>query len=348
MGVTQLTFGKTADGHEVKKYVVENGGISISLMEFGATLMECRVPDRNGDSDNVTLSHNSVEAWLANVPCFGGICGRFANRIEKGQFTIDGVQYQLATNNGPNHLHGGEAGFHKRLWTGEPFEDEGTCGVCFAYLSVDGEEGYPGEVSVMVEYSLNAENELAITYEANTTKTTPINLTNHAYWNLRGTRDGGTSVGDQELKLFCDHYLPVDETAIPTGEVADVNGTVMDFRSAHPIGDRLGEFPGEHGGYDHCYVVNGDRGNLRPAAVAFDPVSGRVMQVSTTEPGVQLYTGNYLTGKDATGGFSKHQAFCLEAQTFPNAPNEPDFAPLGVLSPDETYSQTTVHRFSTT
>ncbi len=346
MSVKQRALGKTQGGDEVVQYVVENGNLRISLMDFGATLMECSVPDRDGKADNVTLSHNSVEAWLANAPCFGGICGRFGNRIARGQFSIDGADYQLATNNGPNHLHGGEVGFHKRLWNGEPFEDDGVSGVCFAYLSVDGEEGYPGELSVMVEYSLNSENELVITYEATTTKTTPINLTNHAYWNLRGTTAGGTSVADQELRLFCDQYLPVDDTVIPTGEFADVKGTVMDFTSAHAIGENLADVEG--GGYDHCYVINGERGKLRPAAVVFDPVSGRMMEVSTTEPGVQLYTGNFLAGNDETGGFSKHQAVCLEAQTFPNAPNEPNFAPLGILKPGETYTQTTVHRFSTT
>ena len=344
MGVSHEVFAKTEQGDEVTKFVVENGDLKLVLMDFGATLMECHAPDRDGNSDNVTLSHNSVDAWLKNAPCFGGICGRFGNRIANGKFTIDGIEYQLAINNGPNHLHGGEIGFHRRLWTAEPFEDENGCGICFAYLSIDGEEGYPGELSVTVEYSLNTENELVITYEAETTKATPINLTNHAYWNLRGTSSGGVSVEDQHLRLFCDQYLPVDETVIPTGEFADVTGTVMDFTSAHAIGDRLNDVEG--GGYDHCYVINGERGQLRPAAVAFDPTTGRMMEVSTTEPGVQLYTGNFLAGTDETSGFSKHQAFCLETQTFPNAPNEPKFAPLGILKPGEQYTQTTVHRFS--
>lgn len=342
--VKQQTFGQTPDGESVEQFIVSNGTIEIALMDFGATLMSCMVPDKNGHPDNVTLGHNSVEAWLANAPCFGGICGRFGNRIAKGQFTIDGVDYQLATNNGPNHLHGGIAGFHKRLWKGEPFEDENSCGVAFAYLSNDGEEGYPGELSVIVEYSLNNDNELVINYEAETTKTTPVNLTNHAYWNLRGVGTGGVSVAEQELQLFCDQFLPVDETVIPTGEFRAVKDTVMDFTGSHPIGDKLNDVEG--GGYDHCYVINGERGTLRPAAVAYDPVSGRVMEVHTTEPGVQLYTGNFLAGDDSTGGFSKHQAFCLETQTFPNAPNEPAFAPLGVLKPGEKYKQTTVHRFA--
>jgi len=334
-------FATLPSGEEVKTIVVSNATITLKLMDFGATLMSVEVPDRSGKTDNVVLSHNSAEAWLNNAPCFGGVCGRFGNRIARGRFTIDGTKYQLATNNGPNHLHGGIAGFHKRLWSAEPTAD----GVRFTYVSADGEEGYPGELTATVTYSLPEDNELRMQYSAKTTKTTPINLTNHAYWNLRGTSSSGVSVADQELQLFCDKYLPVDETVIPTGEFADVAGTVMDFTSQHPIGDKLNEVEG--GGYDHCYVINGERGTLRPAASAFDPVSGRVMEVSTTEPGVQLYTGNFLAGSDETGGFSKHQAFCLETQTFPNAPNEPNFSPLGILNPGEEYTQTTIHCFST-
>jgi aldose 1-epimerase len=345
MSIRQELFTKTEDGQDVTKFTIELGDLRLVLMDFGATLMECHVPDRDGQTDNIVLSHNSADAWLKNAPCFGGTCGRFGNRIAKGQFNIDGVNYQLAVNNGPNHLHGGEVGFHRRLWTGEPFEDEDSCGVCFAYLSVDGEEGYPGDLEVTVEYSLNKDGELVITYEATTTKSTPINLTNHAYWNLRGTAAGGVSVADQHLRLFCDQYLPVDETTIPTGQFASVKDTVMDFTSPHAIGDKLNDVEG--GGYDHCYVINGERGKLRTAATAFDPQSGRIMEVATTEPGVQLYTGNFLPGNDDSGGFEKHQAFCLETQTFPNAPNEPNFAPLGVLHPTERYTQTTVHRFST-
>ncbi|MFK7817078.1 MAG: aldose epimerase family protein [Planctomycetaceae bacterium] len=344
MGVQQEAFTKTDDGQDVSKFTIEQGDLRLVVMDFGATLMECHAPDRDGQSDNIVLSHNSPEAWLRNAPCFGGICGRFANRIAKGQFSLNAVDYQLATNNGPNHLHGGEVGFHRRLWTAEPFEDADACGVCFAYLAVDGEEGYPGDVEVTVEYSLNNDNELVITYEASTTKATPINLTNHAYWNLRGLSGGGVSVEDQHLRLFCDQYLPVDETAIPTGEFASVKDTVMDFTSAHAIGEMLHDVEGR--GYDHCFVINGERGKLRAAATAFDPQSGRIMEVATTEPGVQFYTGNFLLGDDNSSGFSKHQAFCLEAQTFPNAPNEPNFAPLGILNPGEQYAQTTVHRFS--
>ena len=238
----------TPSGGEVRKYHVSNDTVSLTVMDFGATLMSVRAPDRDGNADCITLTHNSNAAWLANAPCFGGICGRFGNRIARGKFTIDGTEYQLATNNGPNHLHGGIAGFHKRLWSGEPFEADGISGVRFTYVSADGEEGYPGELTATIEYSLNASNEMKMEYKATTTKTTPINLTNHAYWNLRGTSNGGVSVADQELQLFCDQYLPVDDTVIPTGEFAAVSGTVMDFTSQHPIGDMLNDVEG--GGYD--------------------------------------------------------------------------------------------------
>lgn len=342
---TQSPFGRTADGEQVHQFEITNEQLTVRLLDFGATLTEVHVPDRDGNKDNITLGHNSVEAWLANVPCFGGTCGRFANRIAGGRFQLDGQEYQLPQNHGENHLHGGNRGFHKRMWEGEAFSDDSVCGVRFSRVSSDGEEGYPGEMHVSVEYALPGDSTLRIRYSATTTKATPINLTNHAYWNLRGTSGGGVSVTDHELQLFCDQYLPVDASVIPTGEFRDVAGTVMDFRAPHAIGDQIQDVEGE--GYDHCYVINGSRGELRPAAVAADPVSGRVMTVSTTEPGVQLYTGNFLSGNDETGGYSQHQGFCLETQTFPDAPNQPNFAPLGILRPGEEYSQTTVHRFST-
>ncbi len=343
--VTQRPFGQSPDGSEISQYEVGNGTTTVTLMDFGATLMSVRTPDQHGNVDNIVLSHSSPEAWFQNVPCFGGTCGRFANRIANAKFAIDGTEFLLSKNHGDHQLHGGVRGFHKRVWRGTPLQDDTAAGVRFQYVSADGEEGYPGELTVQVEFRLSDNNELTLEYSAATTAPTAINLTNHAYWNLRGTDSGGSSVEDTELQLFCDHYLPVDDSVIPTGQLAPVADTVMDFRDAHPIGQHLHDVPG--GGYDHCYVIRGTRGTLRRAAVASDPVSGRVLEVETTETGVQLYTGNFLSGDDSTGGFSRHQAFCLETQTFPDAPNQPAFAPLGILRPGETYRQTTVHRFRT-
>lgn len=341
LGVQSEPWGKTADGEEVIRYSLTNAkGMQVHLINWGATVTAVQVPDRDGKLENVTLSLPTADAYLENRPFFGCIVGRYANRIAGGKFTLDGMEYTLATNNGPNHLHGGNVGWNKALWHGEPLQQDNAAAVKFTHVSPDGDEGYPGQVKVTVVYSLNNDNELSIDYTATTDKATPINLTNHCYWNLRGAGDG--KILDHILMLNCDRYLPVDENLIPTGELKSVEGTPMDFRKPTPIGARIDQVGM---GYDHCYVVNGEPGELRLAARVRDPESGRVMEVRTTEPGVQLYTGNFLNGSEEVGGFNKHDAFCLECQHFPDSPNQPDF-PNTILRPGETYRQTTVHKFS--
>jgi aldose 1-epimerase len=342
--VQQEPFGQMPDGQAIVHYSLTNrNGLRVGLINLGAIITAVEVPDRHGQKANVTLHFPDLAGYQANAPYFGGICGRYANRIAFGKFSLDGKDHQLAANNGPHHLHGGMESFIKKVWTHERVDIESFVGVKFTYICADGEESYPGTLATNVIYLLNDNNELRIEYIATTDKPTVLNLTNHAYWNLAGAGNG--TVLDHELQLFCDKYLPVDEGSIPTGELADVAGTPMDFLQPHKIGERIDQTVNGNGGYDHCYVVNGTYGELRPAAKIVEPVSGRVLEISTTEPGIQLYTGNHLQGTPATGNAVKHGAFCLEAQHFPDSPNRPEF-PTTVLRPGETYTQTTVHKFS--
>jgi len=337
-------FGKTPDGEDVVSYSLTNrNGVRVGLINLGATVTAVNVPDKDGKLANVTLGFDDLDGYLANAPYFGGICGRYSNRIANGKFTLDGETYQLATNNAPSHLHGGKVGFNKRVWQHEKVESADSVGVKFTYVSSDGEENYPGNLTVRVTYSLNDANELKIDYEATTDKATVLNLTNHCYWNLSGGAQA--TILENELTLMCDKYLPVDEAGIPIGELAAVAGTPMDFTTPHKIGERITEPVNGNGGYDHCWVVNGKMGDLRSAAKVVEPQSGRVMEILTTEPGIQFYTGNFLTGTPETGNAVKHGALCLEAQHFPDSPNQPEF-PTTVLKPGEVYRQTTVHRFS--
>jgi aldose 1-epimerase len=342
--VQREPYGETPSGDEVTHFDLRNRkGMRVGLIDLGAILTSVEVPDRDGKLSNVTLSMPDLAAYLENAPYFGGACGRYANRIAGGKFSLDDQEFQLFLNNGTNTLHGGKEGFMKKLWQSEPFETENEVGVKLTYVSVDGEEGYPGALKTIVTYTLTDDNELRINYEATTDKPTVLNLTNHAYWNLAGAGSG--LILDHELTLHCSKYLPVDETGIPTGELATVEGTPMDFLKPHTIGERIDQPVNGSGGYDHCYVVNGKAGELRPAAKVVEPKSGRVMEVLTTEPGIQFYTGNFLEGTLKTGNAPKHGAFCLEAQHFPDSPNRPEF-PTTRLNPGETYTQTTVHRFS--
>lgn len=337
-------FGQTEDGREITSFSLRNkNGLKVGLINRGGILTAVEVPDRNGKLTNVTLHFSDPAQYLINGPYFGGICGRYANRIAMAKFELDGQTYQVAANNGENHLHGGKEHFMKKLWAAEPFQTDDTVGVKLAYTSPDMEEGYPGTLKTIVKYSLNNNNELTIDYQATTDKPTVLNLTNHAYWNLSGSGP----ILDHQLTLFCNKYLPVDEGSIPTGELAPVAGTCMDFTRPELIGRRIDEPVNGAGGYDHCYVVNGKPGDLRPTAKIVEPNSGRVMEISTTEPGVQLYTGNHLNGTPGTGNANKHDAFCLETQHFPDSPNRPEF-PTTRLNPGETYRQTTVHKFSVT
>jgi aldose 1-epimerase len=344
MSITKKPYGKLQDGQEVDLYTLVNpNGITARVITYGATLIGVDAPDRDGKMANITLHKNDLAGYEAGHPFFGAIAGRFANRIAGGKFSLDGKEYSLATNNGPNHLHGGKVGFDKKVWAAEEFEKDGEVGVKLSYTSADGEEGYPGNLETTVVYSLNDKNQLTMDYTATTDAPTPVNLTNHAYWNLAGAGSG--KVVDQILMLGANEYLPVDDTLIPLGEPATVKETVMDFTKEMPIGSRIDKVPG--GGYDHCYVLDkteADKNGLSLVARVSDPNSGRTMDVFTTQPGVQLYTANFLDGSDKSGGYTNYEGFCLETQHYPDSPNQPKF-PTTVLKPGETYHETTVHQF---
>ncbi len=339
MHIEKQVFGKTKDGFEVDVYTLTNtNGLSARVMTLGATLISVETPDRHGRFDEITVRLDTWDKYQAGHPCLGSICGRYANRIAKGRFTLDGVEYILATNNGPNHLHGGRVGFDKRIWKAEPVEHRDDVGVKFSYVSPDGEEGYPGTLSATVAYHLTADDQLRIEYTAVTDRPTVVNLTNHTYWNLAGR---GTAL-DHELLIRAEQYLPVDATLIPLGEPKPVRGTPMDFTSPRPIRAGIDQV---EPGYDHCYVLTKERvGELSLCARVYEPKTGRTMEVLTTEPGVQLYTANYLSVGRAGRFYGKHDAFCLECQHFPDSPNRPAF-PSTVLRPGQTYRQITVHRF---
>jgi aldose 1-epimerase len=342
MGIQFEPFGETEDGQAVERFLLTNkNGLRVSLINYGAIVMSIDVPDRDGQFANINLGFDNLEGYLNNAPYLGAICGRFANRIAHGKFSVDGTEYTLAVNNGPHHLHGGLKGFDKVVWQAEQVEGDGEVGVRFTYLSPDGEEGYPGNLTTTVTYTLTDQDELRIDYTAQTDKATPLNLTNHCYWNLAGA-DSGTTIYDHVLTLNADEYIPVDETKIPTVDSAPVADTPMDFTQPTKIGARIDQLGN---GYDHCYILNKGDEPLRLAARVHEPTSGRVLEIYTTEPGVQLYTGNYLDGSEATGGYKQHQGFCLECQHLPDSPNRPAY-PNTILQPGDVYTQTTVHRFS--
>lgn len=345
MGVTKSSYGKTADGQDVDLYTVVNAnGLKVGLITYGATMTSVEVPDREGKLANVTLSCPDIAGWEACGSYFGATVGRYCNRIAKGRFELDGTTYELAVNNGENHLHGGLVGFNRKMWNAETIQTDSTVGVAFTYTSVDGEEGYPGNLSVKVTYTLDNDNQLTMDFEATTDKRTVCNLTNHNYWNLAGAGSG--TVFEQELKLACSKYLEVDAGLIPTGNELDVVGTPFDFADFHKIGERLQAIGGDPVGYDHCYVIdNGTDGQMKLVATVRDPASGRVMEIHTTQPGIQFYSGNFLDGTPGSGGFAQYNAFCLETQHYPDSPNQASF-PTTVLNPGETYKQTTIHRFS--
>jgi aldose 1-epimerase len=341
-------WGK-ADGKTVHLYTLTNGqGMVAKITTYGAILTELHVPDRTGKLDDVVLGFSSLEGYLAGHPYFGTTVGRYANRIAKGKFTLEGEEYTLAVNNGPNSLHGGLKGFDKQVWGAKEVTSGGEPAVEFSYVSPDGEEGYPGTLTTTVRYTLTKANALRIDYRATTDKATVVNLTNHSYFNLAGEGTGG--VLGHEMFIDADHYTPVDETLIPSGQIAPVKGTVLDFTKPTTIGARIKELdkPGL-GGYDHNYVLNAGGKKLALAARVSEPKTGRVMEVLTSQPGVQLYTGNFLDGmvKGKRGtAYNKHDAFCLETQHFPDSPNHPNF-PTTVLRPGETFTSTTIYRFTT-
>jgi aldose 1-epimerase len=337
-------FGKLPNGSAVRRFTLTNkNGVVAKLIEYGAILSELWVPDRNGTLGNVVTGFDNLAQYLNGHPFFGATTGRYANRIAKGRFTLEGKEYTLATNNGPNALHGGLKGFDKQLWNGEALPTKaGEQGVRFSYLSKDGEEGYPGTLNVVVTYTLTDENALVIDYSATTDKTTIVNLTNHSYFNLAGSGD----ILNHELRVNADRYTPVNDQLIPTGDLAPVVGTPFDFQQGSRIGARFDQLTNPPG-YDHNLVLKRNGPGLEAIAWVHEPGSGRRMEVLTTEPGMQLYTGNFLDGKlVGVGGvaYKQHSAFCLETQHFPDSPNHPNF-PSTVLRPGEMYKTTTVYRF---
>ena len=339
-------FGKTPGGDPVEIFTLTNAhGIIARVTAWGAGLVSMRVPDRGGVLADVTLGFDTLDRYLGKHPHFGVTTGRYANRIAKGKFTLEGTTYTLATNNGANHLHGGPNAMDKRVWRAEPIGEKNA--VRFSYTSADGEEGYPGTLKVAVTYTLTEADELRLDYEAATDKPTVLNLTNHAYWNLAGAGEG--DILGHELTLHSDDFVPVDEGGIPTGGIRPVAGGPMDFTGPKIIARDFAQLTGKPGGYDHTYVIEQPHpGALTFAAEIRDPASGRVMSVSTTEPGIQFYTGNFLDGSvTGKGGrvYKKNYGFCLESQHYPDSPNQPDF-PTTVLRPGQTFRSTTVHRFS--
>ncbi len=345
--VQREIFGKTKDGDPVEIFTLTNShGLKARVMTWGATLVSMHTPDRHGALADITLGFDTLEGYLGAHPYFGVIAGRYANRIAKGKFTLDGKEYTLVMNNGANHLHGGIKGFDKKNWGAKIAPDLKS--VSFFTFSRDGEEGYPGTLATTVTYMLSETNELRIAYEAKTDKPTVLNLTNHAYWNLAGA--GGGDVLGHELTLHARQFTSVDDGSIPTGKIEPVAGSPMDFTKAKIIGKDIAKLAGTPGGYDHNFVIDAKKPlALSPTAELFDPKSGRVMKVSTTEPGVQFYTGNYLDGTiSGKGGrlYQKNFGVCLETQHFPDSPNQPSF-PTTVLRPGEIFSSTTVYEFST-
>ncbi len=343
----KMDFGKTKEGVPVEEYVLSNGKMTAKILTYGAIVRELIVPDKQGKPGDVVLGFDTLEGYLAGHPFFGAVAGRVANRVARGKFTLDGKEYTLAVNNGPNSLHGGLKGFDKAVWKAQDASGPDGPAVKLTYVSKDGEEGYPGTLTASITYTVTARSGLKIDYMATTDKATPVNLTNHSYFNLAGPASG--SILNHELTLQAEYYTPTDDTLIPTGQIATVSGTPLDFTTPAKIGERIGEIKGAAGGYDHNFVLRGAPKALKLAARAHDPVSGRVMEMYTTEPGVQLYTANFLDGKlKGKGGvaYQKNQAFCLEAQHYPDSVNHPEF-PSTILRPGSTYTQTTIYQFTT-
>jgi len=347
-GVQTSVFGETADGTEVTLFTCTNQqGAVMKLISYGVTLTSMEVPDRHGELANVTLALDSLDAYQTSRSYFGSTVGRYCNRIAHGKFTLDGTEHSLATNNGIHHLHGGQAGFHAVVWRGEPLETDEAVGVYFTYESPDGEEGYPGNLQVTAVYTLTHDNHLVMEFTATTDKATPVNLTNHCYWNLAG--NGAGTILDHELTIESDSYVEPDALLVPTGKILSVKGTPLDFTTLTAVGQRLKQLPADPqhdnpGGYDHCLALRGYDGTLRLAARVKDPQSGRVMEIHTSQPAVQFYSGNFLKDDPVEGGFRQHAGFCLETQHYPDSPNHSDF-PSTILRPGQTYRQVTRHRF---
>ena len=350
MDIVKEVFGK-ADGKDVYLFTLTNAnGLQTKITNYGGIVTHLMVPDRNGNLGDIVLGYDTLDEYIKNNPYFGALIGRYGNRIGKGKFTLEGKEYSLATNNGPNHLHGGDKGFDKVVWDAEPMQTEQGPALKLTYLSKDGQEGYPGNLKCTVVYTLTNDNELKVTYEAQTDKPTICNLTHHSYFNLAGHNSG--EILEHELMLNADNFTPVDETLIPTGEIRPVKGTPMDFTNPTAIGARINQDDTQlkYGlGYDHNWVLNKKDAEMSLAASVYEPENGRVMEIYTTEPGIQFYSGNFLDGTNVgkAGTVYEHRTgFCLETQHFPDSPNKPDF-PSTVLRPGEKYTHLTIHKFST-
>ncbi len=350
--VQEAPFGQTASGKAVQVYTLTNEhGIQARIMTYGGTLVSLKTPDRNGKLADIVLGFDSVKPYVEGVPYYGALIGRYANRIANGRFTLDGKTYQLPKNDGPNSLHGGDKGFDKRLWTAKPFETKEGPGLRLTYVSADGEEGYPGKLTTHVTYQLRNDNSLSIEYEATTTKPTPINLTNHSYFNLSGNPQN--TILNDVLLINADKFTPINATMIPTGELQPVAGTPFDFRKPTVIGARINDNNEQlhyaHGYDDNWVLVKPHPDAMTTAAVLTDPGSGRVLEVKTTEPGIQFYTGNFQDGKPAGKGtvYNYRTGLTLETQHFPDSPNQPSF-PSTILRPGQTFKSHTVFIFRTT
>lgn len=346
-GITKSEFGKLPDGHVAGLYTLTNSnGLVMKVTNYGGTVTSLSVPDKNGSLADIVLGFDDLQNYLKASANFGAIIGRFGNRIAGGEFKVDGITYNLAKNNGPNTLHGGIVGFDKVLWEATEVNDTTGVGLRMHYLSKDGDEGFPGNLDVTVTYMLTNTNEFSIVYEAATDKATPLNLTHHSYFNLAGAGNG--DILGHQVMIDAQRYTKVDSTMIPTGELPDVKGTPFDFTAPQTIGARINELGGKPVGYDHNYVLNSGGNTLSLAVRVTEPVSGRVMEVFTDQPGVQFYTGNYLdgsiTGKNGKV-YNQHYGFCFETQKFPDSPNQPTF-PNSILKPGEKYKSVTIYKFS--
>ncbi len=341
MDIKATEFGTMPDGRIINSYQLENDkGTIVRIINYGGIITHILTPDKTGKQADIVLGFDNLSDYLAPHPYFGAIIGRFANRIGKAGFSLDGKAYNLAVNNGPNHLHGGLVGFDKIVWLAVKHITTEFVGLKLAYESPDGEESYPGNLMVEVEYILNNQNELVINYSAQTDKKTHINLTNHSYFNLNGCEK---DIYDHVLRIDSDYITEIDETQIPTGNLTSIKNTAFDFKEPKKIGKDIASI---EPGYDHNYVINGNYGHLRKCARVEDPYSGRSLEVLTTQPGVQLYTTNHEPGVTGKNGkvYARHSAFCLETQHYPDSPNKQNF-PTTVLNPGETFTETTIYRF---
>jgi len=344
ISIDKQPFGQLADGTEVDIYTLKNAnGMTAKITNYGGIVTELYAPDRKGKFQDVVLGYENLEKYLESSPYFGALIGRYGNRIAKGKFAIDGIEYTLTANEGENHIHGGQKGFDKVVWKTQAIATFSGPSLILTYLSKDGEEGYPGNLKTRVIYTLTNDNELKISYEAQTDKTTVVNLTHHGYYNLAGHKSG--DILGHELMISADNFTPVDERVIPTGRIIPVADSPLDFRESTPIGSRIDQVTG---GYDHNYVLNNKIGNFAKIATVYEPKSGRVMEVSTSLPGLQFYSGNFLdaTSKGKGATYKKHSGFCLSTQRFPDSPNNPKF-PSAVLKPGQKYHSLTSYKFST-